>query len=111
MIDLKKKYLNDIKTAIDKLYKHLSLLENENEYFENITIKSAVEREFEIIGEAMSKLLKIDPKIKISTPERIISMRNRLIHGYDNIDDKVVMQVVKDHIPTLKEEVNNLLEE
>ena len=49
-------------------------------------LRRAVEREFEIIGEAMSKIKKLDSTIAISSKRQIINMRNRVIHGYDKID-------------------------
>ena len=110
MTNNEKKYLSDINTAIERLYIHLTGIDNEETYAKNVTVKSAVERELEIIGEAMNYLLHISPDIGITTPQQVISMRNRLIHGYDSIDDKVILQVVKDHIPILKSEVEKLLE-
>ncbi|MBF0458994.1 MAG: DUF86 domain-containing protein [Nitrospirae bacterium] len=110
MTNKEKKYLSDMNTAIEKLYIHLKGINSEDDYIKNITVKSAVERELEIIGEAMNNLLSITPDISITSPRRIISMRNRLIHGYDGIDDRLVLQVVKDHIPILKSEIEKLIE-
>lgn len=67
------------------------------------------EREFEIIGEAMNKLEGLDPSIRISSKKQIISMRNRVIHGYDKIDDEIIWGVIIKHLPLLKSEVSDLL--
>ncbi len=72
-------------------------------------VRRAVEREFEIIGEAMNALLKADDSIQITSAERIIGMRNRVIHGYDKIDNGLVWGTIKKHLPVLKEEVSELL--
>jgi uncharacterized protein with HEPN domain len=63
----------------------------------------------EIIGEAMNALLKGDDSIQITSAERIIGMRNRVIHGYDKIDNGLVWGTIKKHLPILKEEVSELL--
>ena len=72
-------------------------------------LRRAVEREFEIIGEAMSRLGKINPEIIISSKRQIISMRNRVIHGYDKIDNEIVWGTIIRHLPKLKQEISELL--
>ena len=72
-------------------------------------LRRAIEREFEIIGEAMSRIGKLDPTIYISGKMQIISMRNRVIHGYDKIDNEIIWGTIVRHLPTLKTEVDNLL--
>jgi len=53
-------------------------------------LRSAVEREFEIIGEALNQLNKIDQNLPVSNKSLIVGMRNRVIHGYDKVDDEIV---------------------
>jgi uncharacterized protein with HEPN domain len=72
-------------------------------------LRRAVEREIEIIGEAMSPLSKIDPEIQISSSRQIINMRNRVIHGYDAVDDEIVWGTIQRHLPLLKSEILKLL--
>jgi uncharacterized protein with HEPN domain len=72
-------------------------------------LRRAIEREFEIMGEAMSRMEKIAPEIEISAKKHIIGMRNRVIHGYDKIDDGIVWATIVKHLPVLKIEVENLL--
>jgi uncharacterized protein with HEPN domain len=73
------------------------------EYSSNLMLRSAVERQFEILGEAFSKLDAIDPELRHSQPDvgRIIGMRNRIIHGYDSVDDNIMWDAVNMHIPAL----------
>ncbi len=59
-------------------------------YETNKMSRWAVEREFEIIGEAMSRINEIDAAISILSKHQIISMRNRVIHGYDKIDNEII---------------------
>ena len=72
-------------------------------------LRRAVEREFEIIGEAMNRIEKIEPEIEISSKKQIINMRNRVIHGYDKIDDEIVWGIIIRHLPTLRIEISKLL--
>ena len=73
----------------------------------------AVEREFEIIGEALGRLLMADADTaeRIDELPRIVGFRNRIVHGYDTIDDATVWGVIDGHLPTLLEQVQNLLGE
>lgn len=70
-------------------------------------ISRAVEREFEIIGEALNRLSIHDPDLaaKITELPRIVGFRNRIIHGYDTVDDAMVWGVIEAHLPRLPEEV------
>lgn len=76
----------------------------------NKMLRRAVEREFEIIGEAMSKIDKFRPDIDISSKRQIISMRNRVIHGYDKIDNEIIWGAIVRHLPRLKNDVDKLLD-
>jgi uncharacterized protein with HEPN domain len=75
--------------------------------------RRAVEREFEIIGEALNRLARADPLIAESLAElpRIVGFRNRIIHGYDTVDDATVWGVTQSHLPKLVEELERLLNE
>jgi uncharacterized protein with HEPN domain len=57
----------------------------------------------------LNALLKIENEVEISSSKRIIGMRNRVIHGYDKIDNGVIWGTIKIHLPILKNEVTNLL--
>lgn len=68
-----------------------------------------MEREFEIIGEAISKMLKLDTAIHISYARLIVDLRNKVIHAYDAIDDTIIWKVIVKDLPKLEEEVKLLL--
>ncbi|MDQ7844554.1 MAG: DUF86 domain-containing protein [Armatimonadota bacterium] len=76
-------------------------------------LRSAVERQFEIIGEALRQALRLDPKLaeRITDADRIIAFRNRLIHGYATVSSDVVWGVIEANLPRLKQEVAALLHE
>jgi uncharacterized protein with HEPN domain len=111
MILQEKKLLTDIKQAILSVDEHLEGRRIFSEYKTNKTKRRAVERELEIIGEAVNKLLKINPTVKISYARMIVDLRNKVIHAYDNVNDIVIWNVVVNHLPVLQAEVEELLEE
>jgi uncharacterized protein with HEPN domain len=105
-----KKYLYDIKNSIISIEEYLGEKRDFNVYLSDKMLRRAIEREFEIIGEAMSRILKIDPDFSISSKRQIISMRNRVIHGYDKIDDEIVWGTIQRHLPKLKIEIEEYLD-
>lgn len=104
-----KKFLYDINESVDSINSYLGETRDFNEYQNSKMLRRAIEREFEIIGEAMGKINKIDPKIDISSKRQIISMRNRVIHGYDKIDNEIIWGTIVRHLPILKKEIEKLL--
>lgn len=78
-------------------------------YQNDLRTKRAVERNIEIIGEAMNRILKLDSEIIISNSRKIVDVRNRIIHGYDSVSDDVIWGIVIRNLPVLKKEVEELL--
>ena len=72
-------------------------------------LRRAIESEFEIIGEAKSRIEKLDSTLNITAKKLIFSMRNRVIHGYDKIDNEIIWGTIVRHLPTLKIEIEILL--
>lgn len=106
-----KKLLLDIIESINSIDEHLEGRRIIDEYLSNKTKRRAVEREIEIIGEAMSKLLKIKPTIAISYSRIIVDLRNKVIHSYDSVDDILIWKIIMKDIPILLEEANKLIDE
>ena len=104
-----KKYLFDIQESIDSIEKYLGEKRDFTVYLNDKMLRRAIEREFEIIGEAMTRIEKLDSNINITNKKQIINMRNRVIHGYDKIDNEIIWGMIVRHLPTLKIEINNLL--
>ncbi len=104
------KYLYDIKLAIDET-EHF--FDNKpklfQDYTKNILLKRAVERNLEIIGEAMNRILAIDTNFPIENARRIVGLRNQIIHGYDSVSDENIWAIIINHLPKLQLEINNLI--
>jgi uncharacterized protein with HEPN domain len=83
------------------------------EYLKNRMLRRAVEREFEIIGEALRLILIEDPELaaRISNARQIVGFRNVLAHGYGEVDDATVWQIVTQRLPALMSEVPALIAE
>jgi len=110
MKETTKKYLIDIINSaieIDDYTKALSF----DDYLKSKITQRAVERSFEIIGEALNKVKFQDQEVvcQISEHQRIIGFRNVLIHGYSEVDERVVWDAVTKHLPKLIAEVKNLI--
>lgn len=105
-----KVWLQDIITAINEIDSFFADRPRVFEAFkQDIKTKRAVERNLEIIGEAVSRVLRKDSSLLISNSKKIIGTRNRIIHGYDNISDEMIWSIVINHLPILKEEINQML--
>ncbi|HPF92634.1 MAG TPA: DUF86 domain-containing protein [Tenuifilaceae bacterium] len=104
-----KKYLFDIKTSIDSIFEFIGEKRNFFEYQNNKLLRRGIEREIEIIGEAMNRIMKIAPDIQIENARQIVDTRNWVIQGYDKVDDVVIWGIISNSLPKLKEEVEYLL--
>ena len=105
MTDKERKYLSDVLTSIDHILSFTNDLQSFDLYRRNFLIKGAVERHLAIIGEAINKFLKESGGNDLTYSNQIISLRNRLIHSYDSIDDRIIWTIVKRHLIPLKEEI------
>jgi len=107
-----KKYLFDIHQAAKNL-QQFSRDKAFSDYEADALLRSAVERQFEIIGEALRRLAKDDPETagRIAEHQRVISFRNILVHGYAEIDDRLVWDILRSKLPKLLEQVQALLDD
>lgn len=81
------------------------------DYTSDAMLRSAVERQLEIVGEALAQLARTDPATasEISEYKRIIAFRNILIHGYAEIDHRIVWNVLELKLPVVRREAQALL--
>ncbi len=105
-----KKYLFDMRSAADLLAEFLAG-KTFADYQRDAMLRAAVERQFAIIGEAVSQLARHDEElaVRITNYRRVIAFRNILIHGYASVDDGLVWDVVETNLPLLRHEVERLI--
>ncbi|MFV3126290.1 DUF86 domain-containing protein [Niveispirillum sp. KHB5.9] len=103
-------YLWDIRDSADAITE-FTTGRSFKDYQANRMLRSAVERQFEIIGEALGQLAKIAPDVAREIPDyaRIVAFRNLLIHGYAVIDDAIVWRTVQEDLPALRIDADRLL--
>lgn len=107
-----KKYLSDILNCISQVENALGRFGRNFETFESdIVFRLFVERNIEIMGEAMGRILKIQPEIKITSARKIVDTRNFVIHAYDSLKPDILWAIVINHLPLLQQEVKTLLAE
>ena len=107
-----KAWLYDILNAIMEIESFFNDSTKEFATYQNdLRTKRAVERNIEIIGEALSRILKRDQTILISNSRKIVDTRNRIIHCYDSVSDDVIWGIIIRHLPILQSEIQEFLGE
>ena len=104
-----KKLIYDIDQAVTLII-HFTAGKQITDYTADPMLRSAVERQFEIVGEALNRLKRLDPETvaRISDHQRIIGFRNVLAHGYDVVSDNIVWDIVQNKLPDLRREIDEL---
>ena len=104
------KYIGDILTCINEIESATKRIGKKYEVFESdFVFRKFVERNIEIIGEAMGRILKVYPSIPITAARKIVDTRNYVIHAYDSLKPDILWAIVINHIPRLKTELLLLL--
>ena len=107
-----KTWLFDIVQSIEEIEGYFEENKQTFKEFENdLKTKRAVERNLEIIGEAVNRILKREPDFKLTHARKIIGARNIIIHNYDVISDDLVWSIITQYLPDLKKEVKIYLNE
>lgn len=105
-------WLFDVLESINEIDSYYDIRSGSfKEYVSDLKTKRAVERNIEIIGEAINRILKKDKDFKIENAQKIIGTRNRIIHGYDKISDDLIWSILINHLPKLKKEIKKLLKQ
>jgi uncharacterized protein with HEPN domain len=104
------KYLDDVQRAATALADFVAGCDWA-EYQRNAMLRAAVERQFEIIGEALAQLGRRDASLlaRIDDYRQIIAFRNILIHGYAEVDDALVWDIVQSRLEPLRRQIDALL--
>jgi uncharacterized protein with HEPN domain len=108
------KWIYDIQIAINEIDIFFTIYPKDFfEYKNNIVLKRATERELEIIGEAVNRILKQDSSFEnqITNAKSIIGLRNQVIHAYDSISDENIWSILINHLPKLKSDIDKLITE
>ncbi len=104
-----KTWAYNILTAIQEIELFLEDIQDFINFKADIKTKRAIERNLEIIGEAMNRILRMDDTVEFKDGRKIVDTRNRIIHGYDTVSDEVIWSIVTTNLQTLKEEVKAFL--
>lgn len=106
----KQKLLEDIRQAAEAIQRY-TYGKSRNDYLADDQLQASVERKFEIIGEALSRLYRLDAEMAESVEDyrKIIAFRNTLIHGYSAVDNRVVWDIVSAYLPNLQKNIQKLL--
>lgn len=104
-----KVWLKDIELSIKEIHEFLPPARNYVNFQQDLKTRKAVERNIEIIGEAMRRIREVEPDILISDSRKIVDTRNRIIHGYDSVSADVIWLIVTRYLPILEQEVKELL--
>ncbi len=103
------KYLLDIESVIIEIEHIKTKSENNFTNFKSdIILQRAIERDLEIIGEAIRKILEIEPKIQITASKNIIGLRNIISHAYDSIEPEMIWGIIQKNIPILSDEIKKI---
>jgi uncharacterized protein with HEPN domain len=94
--------LSDIERAILEIYQFVPNRIDFDNFQDDLKTKRAVERNIEIIGEAMGRILKMKPDFPLKTARNIIDTRNRIIHGYDDVSDQIIWTIVIHYLEELQ---------
>jgi len=109
MTDKATKYLYDIQYAINLIENFLDGIDKFSTYQLDSKTQSAVERQLGIIGEAVNKYRQEESIVNLSNARHIVNFRNRIIHSYDTIDNSIVWSILKNYLPDLKKEIEDLI--
>ncbi len=105
-----RKYLYDVCQACEAL---LGFVRDKSveDYNADLLLRSAVERQLMIMGEALNQAGKIDPNLPhtISNIRQIVNLRNVIVHGYATVENETIWGIVQEDVPDLHEQVKILL--
>lgn len=102
-------WLEDINRSINEIFDFLPEKKDFLEYQKDIKTKKAIERNIEIIGEAVNRISKYrNCNIEIKNAQKIIGTRNKISHEYDTISDEIIWTIILRELPKLRKEIQDL---
>ena len=106
-----KTWLEDIARCIEEIQTFLPEEKTFSNFQNDLKAQRAVERNLEIIGEAVNRILKSGSQISISNARKIVDTRNRISHGYDSVSEDIIWAIVVQDLEKLHDEVSELLKQ
>ncbi len=105
------KHCQDILSAISDIEIATSRFGKQYEIFtSDIVFRRFIERNIEIMGEAMNRILKVQPDLEVTAPRKIVDTRNFVIHAYDSLKPEILWAIVVNHLPRLKAELQAIVD-
>ena len=104
-------FLSDIKRSICEIAAFVPAGMDFHAFQKDLKTRKAVERNIEIIGEAMGRILKIAPQLPIEGARNVVDTRNRITHGYDTVSEEILWAIIAKDLPGLQKQVETLLEQ
>lgn len=105
------KYCQDILNAISDIEMATARFGKQYEIFaSDIVFRRFIERNIEIMGEAMNRILKIHPDVEVTAARKIVDTRNFVIHAYDSLKPDILWAIVINHLPRLKVELQAIVD-
>jgi uncharacterized protein with HEPN domain len=105
------KWLLDVQVSAEAIQRYLGEEPKFEDFLSDRMMRKAVEREFEIIGEAVNRILRQEPDIAISNARKIVDFRNHISHVYDNVSEEIMWGIIINYLPELHREVLALIDE
>lgn len=100
------KYILDIESVIEEIESIKQKTHNDFRVFsDDIILQRAVERDLEIIGEAVRKMMAMNPTLEITASKNIIGLRNIISHAYDMVEPEMLWGIMQKNIPVLANEI------
>jgi uncharacterized protein with HEPN domain len=104
------KYLYDVLTACNAI-RQFTADKTLKDYQSNLMLRSAVERQLMIVGEALNQAVHIQPDLseQIGEVREIVNLRNIIVHGYAVVENETIWGIVTDEVPALVKQVSKLI--
>lgn len=103
------KYILDIESVIEEIESIKQKTQNDfNNFSNDIILQRAIERDLEIIGEAIRKIIDINPDVQITASKNIIGLRNIISHAYDSVEPEMLWGIIQRNVPVLADEIRAL---
>ena len=102
---------DELKQAINEINQFLPEQRTYSEFQKDLKTKRAIERNLEIIGEAVNRILRLNPEFVITNARKIVDTRNRISHGYDTVSDEIIWAIVIRDLKNLEHEIDSLLDD